>query len=210
MKMKRLSGVSIIGILASVILFIVAGVFLVKDGYARDSGIYVSPVISYSLWILLTLCALSLIAFFAMQKWSKKKGAEIASVFLLVVLIIGGLWVTIGWQTSFSNANDILSFDDSGVVTYEKAQSDTGITPTLALYENRQFNFEYDAESSYKSVGRYKISKGKLYLETDDNEYIFVFNIKGNSLVFEYEESKTPMDFRNIPDKAEFIYADTQ
>ena len=57
MKKIKVETVCMLGVLISIIMFIVICHFLIKDGYARDAGIYVPNVIANSLWgLLLALC----------------------------------------------------------------------------------------------------------------------------------------------------------
>lgn len=65
-----------IGTLSAIVLFIVTCVFQIKNGYARDIGIYVFPIISISLWILLGVCIIFILVFWAINKLPTKKLRE--------------------------------------------------------------------------------------------------------------------------------------
>ena len=106
MKESKTKIICILGTISAIILFIVTCVIQVKDGYARDAGIYVSPIISYSLWMLLGLCVIFVIAFWAMNKMSSSKHSDKISLLLLIVLIVVGSGVNIGWKISFDREKD--------------------------------------------------------------------------------------------------------
>lgn len=106
MKESKVKIICILGTISAIVLFIVTCVVQVKDGYARDAGIYVSPIISYSLWILLGLCVVFMIAFWTINKKSSSKYSDRISLLLLIVLIVVGLGVNIGWKISFDREKD--------------------------------------------------------------------------------------------------------
>ena len=98
--------------------------------------------------------------------------------------------------------------NDIDLIIYEEKQSDEIVKPKVILSKENQFEFFYAVENSYKANGKYEIKKEKLYLETDDKKYIFVFSMKDRSLIFEFQESVLPSNFVHVNDKAVFDLVD--
>ena len=88
---------------------------------------------------------------------------------------------------------------------YECTYSGQIIKPKLILKCNQQFEFFYSVDSSYTPKGTYRIEKKKLYLETYDGKYVFVFSIKNDTLFFCRDKSVLPGNFANIEEKAVFV-----
>jgi hypothetical protein len=91
---------------------------------------------------------------------------------------------------------------------YELQEINTGIKkPTLELKENNEFVFTYSALSSYLPIGTYKIDNTDLILKTDDGKNKYIFQIKGNNLVFN-EGKSSPVSFGEVTDGAVFAMKD--
>lgn len=114
------------------------------------------------------------------------------SAFLVIILIVAvAILATICLFNQEAMSNSV----KLSVYTY--AQSNQTIKPELTLKENKQFDFFYAVESSYKADGTYEIKNKRLYLETSDKEYVFVFSIKNETLAFDFGESILPPGFTN-------------
>ena len=61
--------------------------------------------------------------------------------------------------------------------------------PSVTLYPDCRFSFEFDAASSYFGHGKFLIEDGQLVLNTDDGEYTYRFDIVEDTLVFRAEGS---------------------
>ena len=101
MKKIKVETVCMLGVLTSIIMFIVTCHFQIKDGYARDAGIYVPNIITNSLWGLLLLCIIFSVLFFNLPRFSKRNIAKVLAIALLVLMITAGLAIYISWQFSF-------------------------------------------------------------------------------------------------------------
>ena len=101
MKKIKVETVCMLGVLTSIIMFIVTCHFQIKDGYARDAGIYVPNIITNSLWGLLLLCIIFSVLFFNLPRFSKRNIAKVLAIALLVLMITAGLAFYISWQFSF-------------------------------------------------------------------------------------------------------------
>ena len=101
MKKIKVETVCMLGVLISIILFIVTCHFQIKDGCARDAGIYVPNIIANSLWWLLLLCLVFSVLFFNLPRFSKSNITKVLAIALLVLMITAGLAIYISWQFSF-------------------------------------------------------------------------------------------------------------
>ena len=101
MKKIKVETVCMLGVLISIIIFIVTCHFQIKDDYARDAGIYVPNIIANSLWGLLLLCLIFSVLFFNLPRFSKSNIAKILAIVSLVLIITASLAVYISWQFSF-------------------------------------------------------------------------------------------------------------
>lgn len=86
----------------------------------------------------------------------------------------------------------IKSYDKSNAEsakTYEFTESEDIYKPSITLFDNGEFEFTFSALSSYIGFGKYESDGARLTLKTDDGEYIYVFDIVGDTLVFDAEAS---------------------
>lgn len=76
----------------------------------------------------------------------------------------------------------------NGDYVMEQEEVDSILLPHITISDN-QIMFVFDLLSSYLPIGTYTIKDDILTMTTDDNQYIFVFQIDGDNLVFQKEES---------------------
>lgn len=101
---------------------------------------------------------------------------------VVIVAIIASIAVAVGFLTNpKSNAES--------VKTYEFTESVDIIKPSITLFDNGEFEFTFSALSSYICFGNYESDGAHLTLKTDDGEYIYVFDILGDTLVFDAKAS---------------------
>lgn len=101
---------------------------------------------------------------------------------VVIVAIIASIAVAVGFLTNpKSNAES--------VKTYEFTESEDIIKPSITLFDNGEFEFTFSALSSYIGFGNYESDGAHLTLKTDDGEYIYVFDILGDTLVFDAKAS---------------------
>ena len=101
MKKIKVETVCMLGVLISIIMFIVTCHFQIKDGYARDAGIYVPNIVGNSLWGFLLLCLVFSVLFFNLPRFPKSNITKVLAIALLVLMITAGLAIYISWQFSF-------------------------------------------------------------------------------------------------------------
>jgi len=85
---------------------------------------------------------------------------------------------------------------------YEESSNIT--KPTIILEKNKKFQFTFSELSSYIGVGTYKISDGRIELDTDDGQYKYFFDIVNETLVFDAGSSSTEMWYSDMKDGAVF------
>ena len=101
---------------------------------------------------------------------------------VVIVAIIASIAVAVGFLTNpKSNAESVR--------TYKFTESEDIIKPSITLFDNGEFKFTFSALSSYIGFGKYESDGAHLTLKTDDVEYIYVFDIVGDTLVFDAEAS---------------------
>lgn len=96
--------------------------------------------------------------------------------------------------------------------SYSYDSGDIIHTPYIILNEDNTYSLSFSSLSSYISFGTYEISENTLTLRSDDERGVFVFTVKGDTLVFHAEESKGVWGYRQpdgtsvstIPDGAVF------
>jgi len=68
--------------------------------------------------------------------------------------------------------------------TYTAVDGDGGFFPSLTLdVRKNRFVFSYDPFSSYLNAGTFSLKKGKLFAETDDGKFTFVFAVIDNDTI---------------------------
>lgn len=95
------------GCVLSVVGIINSCTLLVKDGYARDAGIYVAPWISLTLVLLPGFCISVSILLYWLCKHRQDKLGKWSSVFLVVFLVVVNLTVSFGWKYSSSKNQNL-------------------------------------------------------------------------------------------------------
>lgn len=86
--------------------------------------------------------------------------------------------------------------------TYVFRESEDVIKPTLSLFEGNEFTFTFSGISSYWGVGIYNIKEDLLVLQTSDGSYRYVFEIKGDELIFDAQKSSKELHFSGLYDGA--------
>lgn len=76
--------------------------------------------------------------------------------------------------------------------------------PAVSLNGDGTFTFTFSLISSYIGVGTYTEKDDRLTLYTDDGQYVYVFDIIEDNLVFDADASSSMTWFADIPDGAVF------
>lgn len=124
-----------------------------------------------------------------------KKNARIVLLVLAVAALATGAWLCIRSNRTL----EIASY-----ATYVAERSAEAVKPRLDLLESGEFRFIYSGLSAYTAFGFYTVRNGKLYLPTDDGEYLFVFRIGDGKLTFRAGESVVPFNFENVANRTVF------
>ena len=85
-----------------------------------------------------------------------------------------------------------------GVYRAEEGEYARAIGPELCLYPNEEGSFHVHSASSYIASGTYKVDGGKVILTdefSDEPQDRYVFEIAGNKLIFQAEESAEVWDY---------------
>lgn len=106
MKKNNLKKICIFGVLASIILLFVTCRIQIKNGYARDAGIYVHSIIDKGLWIFMGVSILLCIAFLLLYRRAETLKLKRFAAMLVILLVVVGLTVNIGWRISFYKVKD--------------------------------------------------------------------------------------------------------
>lgn len=136
------------------------------------------------------------------------------------------LWLDDGVKPSYSyrvkNPELVQPFFESTVQVdiqgeyqvYSYADSVDPMKPTVLLSQKDDFfRFTYSGLSSYIAYGRYEWADSTLTLKTDDRQYVFVFHVKDEKLIFDASQSSEIPKYRYrqgeepqspVPDKAIF------
>lgn len=79
-----------------------------------------------------------------------------------------------------------------GTYVMEQGEADASLLPCpYVTISDHIISFSYDLLSSYLPVGSYSIDDGILTMTTDDNKYIYVFQIDGDNLIFQKNKSSS-------------------
>jgi len=78
----------------------------------------------------------------------------------------------------------------NGNYVMEQEETEEVPLPHVTITENKIL-FSYDLLSSYLPLGTYSIDDDILTMTTDDNKYIYVFQIDGDNLIFQENESSS-------------------
>jgi hypothetical protein len=88
--------------------------------------------------------------------------------------------------------------------TYIFEESNQFIKPSLTIEEDNHFSLLFSGFSSYISKGNYEVKDSYLYLSTEDDNYIYVYKINKDELIFNEEKSSTELWFSDIKDGSKF------
>ncbi len=88
------------------------------------------------------------------------------------------------------NSNNDSDTVKNGTYVMEQEETEEVFLPCVKVSDD-EIVFSYDLLSSYLSIGTYLIDDGKLTMTTDDNKYNYVFQIDGDDLVFQKNESSS-------------------
>lgn len=81
-------------------------------------------------------------------------------------------------------------------------ESDDVIKTTVILFGSGEFRFTFSAFSSYIGIGKYEITDDRLILRTNDGQFIYTFDIIGDTIVFDAENSSEVLWYSNLYDGA--------
>lgn len=74
------------------------------------------------------------------------------------------------------------------------------IKPSFILYDNGEFNFTFSGYSSYVGFGYYELNEDRLTLKTADNRFIYCFDVKGDTMVFDADASSDMLWYSDMYD----------
>lgn len=101
------------------------------------------------------------------------------------------------------DGNTYVLFNASeNMIVYVFDESEDVMKPCVALRENGQFSFTFSAISSYIGVGEYEMTDDRLILRTDDGQFVYTFDIAGDTIVFDAENSSDVTWFSGLYDGA--------
>lgn len=215
MKNPKVVGICTAGLAASVIIFMLTGRTLIKDGYARDAGIYVSSTVSTSLWLLCVFCLIAFIGFCLLSKFLPPHSEAVAGV-LLALLIASGIAVNTMWRISFDSANsaeishdniesislaelkDVLQSDEDSVIYFGRRSCPLceQILPDLldylaaeniiAKYYNTSLDRDSNVEQMQEILATIPVNEVPLIVVTKDGTVAETF--AGENLVEQFKE----------------------
>ena len=84
------------------------------------------------------------------------------------------------------------------------ADVDEMMPARITLFDDGTFSFFFSPISSYLGTGSYTVEDNRLTLSTRDIVFTYVFDIHGNTLVFDADASSTQTWFSNLYDGAKF------
>ena len=128
-----------------------------------------------------------------------------------VLVMVGVIILLIGFFVFLKPQNKEIYGLSAG--TYSVVGSDALFQPNIHfdLQKNR-FIFTYDLLSSYANAGKIEIGNGRVIASTDDNKYIFVFEVVDNDTIRFVQDGSAKIHVRPgntaIVDGTEFNYAD--
>ena len=99
-------------------------------------------------------------------------------------------------QTYISQISEV-----GGYNIYKYHGSPDPMTPSLNLYDNpKTFTFSWSGFSSYFAVGKYELDGETLTLKTDDGLNTYVFDVVGDTYVFDASRSSTIPSYKYSAD----------
>ena len=73
-------------------------------------------------------------------------------------------------------------------------------TAKLVLRDDGTFIFNFSPISSYLGHGTYKVNGSRVTLNTNDGDYIYIFDIVGDTLVFDADASSDQIWYSGMTD----------
>ena len=128
----------------------------------------------------------------------------------------------IDWPAEIWNLDEFdATFESLGGGAYGpfyRYEGDSGLSGAwLALHKDHTFQFYWSRLEHYIAVGSYELTDTTLTLITDDGKYQFIFDVAGDTFLFNEKQSSKLPRYRfkapgsepvpPIPDKAVFIAA---
>lgn len=107
------------------------------------------------------------------------KKTLISFIMVLIFLLISGC-----------NSNNDTDTVKNGTYIMEQEDTEAVLLPYVTISDD-EFLFSYDLLSSYLSNGTYSKDDDILTMTTYDNKYIYVFQIDGDNLFFQKNESSS-------------------
>ena len=105
----------------------------------------------------------------------KRKGFSLLMVLILLFL------------TACNSSNVLISVKD-GTYVLEQTVATGAVLPKINI-SNGHITFTYDLLSSYMPVGTYTIDGNILTMTTTDKKYKYLFQVKGDKLIFHKDKS---------------------
>ncbi|MBE6955139.1 MAG: hypothetical protein E7449_04420 [Ruminococcaceae bacterium] len=87
---------------------------------------------------------------------------------------------------------------------YCMRSSEEIMKPGFALFEDGTFSMTFSMVSSYIGVGTYEMTEDKLTLRTNDGQFVYVFDIVDDKMIFDAEASSEMVWFSGMKDGAVF------
>lgn len=139
MENKQYYWVNAIGLVVSILFFCTSAYLLVRNGYARDEGIYVLDFFGNGLWLLLIGSIICCIIFLTVSNIKNEKISLTVASFTIVILIVFGLIITFGWFISYNKAqNDDFQSDNISLITFEELKGVIDADGTHIIYIGRK------------------------------------------------------------------------
>ncbi|TCK98281.1 hypothetical protein EDC19_0701 [Natranaerovirga hydrolytica] len=114
--------ITVIGLILSISFFLMSVYINIRNGYARDAGYYVTGFFGNGIWVLLLSSFISAIYFLVIQHIKNNLFTRVSSVIVIVILLIYGLTITIGWFHSYNELKKGSSFPNTTSITLEKLE----------------------------------------------------------------------------------------
>lgn len=88
------------GLVASVAIFLLTGATIIRSGYARDAGIYVSAALQGLVWITPGASAVLFLVFCPVNRFAPVRGRVVAGA-LLAMLLAGSIAANGAWRRAY-------------------------------------------------------------------------------------------------------------
>lgn len=107
------------------------------------------------------------------------KKTWISLIMVLIILLLTGC-----------NSNNDTHTVENGTYILVQEAAETAFVPYVTISDDT-ISFSFDPLSSYWPLGSYSIEDDKLTMTTDDNMNTYVFQIDGDNLIFQKDESSS-------------------